>query len=130
MLLGIPFFPMLLNDQGREGGLGVISNRWAKGQTFSLAGGPLPQFLPLVWHRNTSIRKILKSVWSAYCNDLKRVSECIFFQSNKFTAWKVKDKKEVVNCLMAFNLLKIIHPFQGKKHLNIQWKLNWNPQRY
>ena len=28
-----------------------------------------------------------------------------------------KDKKEVANSLMAFNLLKIIHPFQGKRHL-------------
>ena len=28
---------------------------------------------------------------------LKRVSESIFFQSNKFTACKVKDEKEVAN---------------------------------
>ena len=48
---------------------------------------------------------------------LKRVSESIFFQINKFTACKVKDQKEVENSLMAFNLLKIIYPFQGKKHL-------------
>ena len=46
---------------------------------------------------------------------LKRVSENIFFQINKFTACKFT--KEVANSLMAFNLLKIIHPFQGKKHL-------------
>ena len=45
---------------------------------------------------------------------LKRVSESIFFQGNKFTAFKVKDEKEVANYLMEFNLLKIIHPFQGK----------------
>ena len=50
---------------------------------------------------------------------LKRVSENIFFQSNKFKAYKVKDEKEVANSLMAFNLLKIIHPFQDKKHLRI-----------
>ena len=48
---------------------------------------------------------------------LKRVSETIFFQSNTFTTYKVKDEKEVAAFLMAFNLLKIIHPFQGKKHL-------------
>lgn len=48
---------------------------------------------------------------------LKRVSETVFFQSNRFTAGKVKDGKEVANSLMVFDLLKIIHPFQGKNHL-------------
>ena len=46
---------------------------------------------------------------------LKRVSESIFFQINIFTACKFKDKKDVANSSMAFNLLKIIHPFRGKK---------------
>ena len=36
---------------------------------------------------------------------LKRVNESIFFQINKFTASKVKVKKEVANSLMAFSLL-------------------------
>ena len=48
---------------------------------------------------------------------LKRVSESIFFQINKFTACKFT--KEVANSLMAFNLLKIIHPFQGKQYLKV-----------
>ena len=48
---------------------------------------------------------------------LKKVSESILFQSNKFTACKVKDEKDVAISWMAFNLLKIIYPFQGKKHL-------------
>ena len=48
---------------------------------------------------------------------LKTVKERIFFQINKFTASTVKDEKEVTNSLMVFNLLNIIHPFQGKKHL-------------
>ena len=48
---------------------------------------------------------------------LKRVSESIFFQSNKYTVYKDKNEKEVTNSLMAFNLLKIIPSFQGKKHL-------------
>ena len=47
---------------------------------------------------------------------LKRVSQ-YFFQSNKFTAHKIKDEKEVANSLTVFSLLKIIHLFQGKKHL-------------
>ena len=48
---------------------------------------------------------------------LKKVSESVFFQIDIFTACKFKDKNEVVNSSMAFNLLKIIYPFQGKKHL-------------
>ena len=48
---------------------------------------------------------------------LKKMSESIFFQSNKFTGYKDKNEKEVTNSLMAFNLLKIIPPIQGKKHL-------------
>ena len=46
---------------------------------------------------------------------LKRVNKSIFFQINKFTACKFT--KEMENSLMAFNLLKITHPFQSKKHL-------------
>ena len=35
----------------------------------------------------------------------------IFFQSKKFTACKIKDEKEeiIVDFLMVFNILKIIH---------------------
>ena len=60
----------------------------------------------------------------------KRVSESIFFQSNKIAVCNVKDKKEVTNTLMAFNLLKIIHQFQCKKHLRTLWNLNCKPQKY
>ena len=61
---------------------------------------------------------------------LKKVSESIFFQSNKFTACKVKDEKEMANSLWKFNLWKIIHPFQGKKHLSTLRNLGCNPQEY
>ena len=49
--------------------------------------------------------------WSAYCND--------FLSKKKFTACKIKDEKEEITFyfLMVFNLLKIIHPFESKKHL-------------
>ena len=45
----------------------------------------------------------------------------IFFQSKKFTACKIKDEKEetIFYFLMVFNLLKIIYPFESKKHLRI-----------
>ena len=48
---------------------------------------------------------------------LKKVNESVFFQINIFTACKFKDKNKVVNSSMTFNLLKIVYPFQGKKHL-------------
>ena len=42
----------------------------------------------------------------------------IFFQSNYFTAFKVKDEKEETTfyLLMVLSPLKIIHPFESKKH--------------
>ena len=51
---------------------------------------------------------------------LKRVNESIFFQINNITACKVKDKKAVANSLIAFSVLKIIHPFQGKKLVKLK----------
>ena len=111
------FFQNVVCDQGRERKLGVISNRKGKFKPLILQGDPRPQFPPLVWYPNFSMRKILESAWSAYLMILKRVGDSIFFQSNKFTACKVKDEKQVANSLMAFSPLKIIHPLQGKKHL-------------
>ena len=48
---------------------------------------------------------------------LKRVREYIFFQSNKFTACKIRDGKGVAISLMVFYLRRIIHPFKNKKYL-------------
>ena len=92
---------------------------WSKGkvQTFGLSGRqpPIPSLSGTSWF---PIRKTLRRVLGLLIvMILKRVIDSVFFQSNKFTACKVKDEKEVANCLMAFTLLKIIHPFQGKKHL-------------
>ena len=49
--------------------------------------------------------------WSTY-------TVVIFFESKKITACKVKDEKEETSFyfLMVFDLLKIIHPFESKKH--------------
>ena len=44
---------------------------------------------------------------------LKRVSESIYFQRNKFITYKVKNEKEVAKYLMMLILLNIIQPFQG-----------------
>ena len=87
----------------------VISNRKAKFKLVSLLRDPL-NFPSLVGH----LRRVLDLLTIMI---LKKVSESILFQINIFTACKFKDKKEVTNFLMVFNLLKIIHPFQGKKDL-------------
>ena len=72
-------------------------------------------------HPDLSIKKTLRMLLGLLTlMILKRVSESIFFQNNKFTACKVKDGKEVASSLMILNLLRIIHPFQGKKHLRAQ----------
>ena len=89
------------------------------------------QFPPLVGHLDLPITKTLARVLSLpTVMILKRSNESIFFQSNKFTACMVKDEKQVANTLMAFNILKILHPFQCKKHLRTNWKLSCNPQEY
>ena len=73
---------------------------------------PPPQFPRLVGYPDLSIRKTLKV--------LGVLTVMIFFQSKNFTACKVKDEKEetIFYFLMVFNLLKIIHPFESKKHLS------------
>ena len=97
---------------------GVISNRRGSFKLVDLQGDPPPDSLPYVGLPDLPIRKTLRRVLGLFtAMILKRVSEIIYFQSNKFTTCKVKDKKEVANSLMAFNLPNIIHPFQGKKHL-------------
>ena len=56
--------------------------------------------------------------WSEYCNNFKKSERAyIFLKSNKFTACKVRDGKEVNNSLMVFNLHKISYPFQNNTYL-------------
>ena len=79
----------------------VISNRRGSFKLMDLQGerpNPLPQFPPLVGHPDLLIRKTLRRVLGLLtAMILKRVSESIYFQSNKFTTCKVKDEKEVAN---------------------------------
>ena len=113
----------MICDQRRDRGGqffdgGDILNRRGKFKFLGMQGDPPCQFPALVGHPDLPKRKTLKWVLGLVTvMILKRVSESIFFQSNKFTTYKIKDEKEVANSLMAFNLLKIIHTFQGKKHL-------------
>ena len=93
-----------------------IQQQW-KVQTFGLAKGTSRQIPFLGGTLNLPIEKPLRRVLGLLTIIiLKRVSENIFFQSIKFTTCKVKEEKEVTNSLIAFSLLTIIHPFQGKKH--------------
>ena len=101
---------------------GMISNKRGKFKLLSWLGEPFQKIeirgiSPLVGHPDLPIKKTLRVLGLHTAMVLKRVSESIFFQCNNFTACKVKDGNEVANSLMIINLLKIIHPFQGKKHL-------------
>ena len=89
-----------------------LSNIRGKFKLLDLQGDPPPpQFPRLVGYPDLPLRKTLRVV------DLLTVM--IFFQSQKFTACKIKYKKEETTFyfLMAFNLLKIIHLFESKKYL-------------
>ena len=111
--------------------MGVIFNSSWKFKLLGLQREPLGKFPSLVGHPNLPIEKPLRRVLGLLTIIiLKRVSENIFFQSIKFTTCKVKDEKEVTNSLIALNLLTIIHPFQGKKHLKTYWNFNCNLQQY
>ena len=89
-----------------------LSNRRGKFKLLDLQGDPPPpQFPRLVGYPDLPMRKTLRVVGL--------LTVVIFFQSKKFTACKIKDEKEekIFYFLMVFNLLKIIHPFESKKHL-------------
>ena len=88
-----------------------LSNGREKYKLLGLQADPPPQFSRLVGHPDLSMRKTLRVV------GLLTVK--IFFQSKHLTESKVKDEKEeiIFYFLMVFDLLKIIHPFESKKHL-------------
>ena len=77
-----------------------------------MQGDPTPpQFPHLVGYPDLPLRKTLRVVGP--------LTIVIFFQSKKFTASKIKDEKDetIFYFLMVFNLLKVIHPSESKKHL-------------
>ena len=89
-----------------------LSNIRGKFKLLDLQGDPSPpQFLRLVRYLDLPMKKTLRAVGV--------LTVMIFFQSKKFTACKIKREKEeaIFYFLTAFNLLKIIHPFESKKHL-------------
>ena len=96
--------------------VGLIYNRRGKFKLLGLQGDPqIPSFSGTSY---LSTRKTLRRVLVLLTvMILKGVSESISFHSSKFTASKIKEENEVANSLMAFNIPKIIHSFQDKKHL-------------
>ena len=102
----MPFFPKC----GISPYVIFVSNRRRKFRLSDLQGDPsTTQFLRLVGYPDLPMRKTLRVVGL--------LTAMIFFQS-KFTACKIKDEKEktIFYFLMVFSLLKIIHPFESKKH--------------
>ena len=108
-----------IKPQGKE----KMSSQTDRSKVLDLRGEPpfplsIPSLTPLVGNPDLLMRKTLRSVTYMFtAMTLKRVSESVFLQSNTFRACKVKDGKEVAESLTVFNLLKIIHIFQGNKHL-------------
>ena len=78
---------------------------------------PPPHFPPLVKYPDLPMRKILWVVGL--------LTVMIFFQRKTFAACKNIDEKEetIFYFLMVFNLLKIIHTFESKRHLRTLWNL-------
>ena len=66
---------------------------------------------PLVANSDLLIKNAMERALSVIdVRNFKKVRESIFFQSSRFTACKVRDRKLVAQSLMAFNLRKVIHP--------------------
>ena len=81
-------------------------------QTFCLSGGSPTSILSISGAtRSLHKKNPVQGSWSTYSDDFEKMSETVFFQSNKVTACKIKEYEEVVNFLKVFHLLKIIHLF-------------------
>ena len=99
--------------------VGVISSKRQKFKLLGFQGSPHPascQFPPLTGHHNLPLGKTLRTVLGLLAvMVLKRVSEIIFFWSNKFTACKVKDEKEKKS--LSWHSIYRRLSIQGKKPL-------------
>ena len=88
-----------------------LTNRRGNFKHLDLQGDPPPpQFPRLVGYLDLPLRKTVR---------VAGLLSVITSRPKKFTACKIKDKKEetIFYLLIVFNLLKIIHPFESKKHL-------------
>ena len=91
----------------------IISNR--KGKLNFWACKETPKFPTLVGHPNLAIRRMVDLLTEWFWKEWVRVFS---FKATNLQHVRLRIKN-VANPLMAFNLLRIIHPFQSKKHLRI-----------
>ena len=97
-----------------------LSNRRGEFKLLDLQGDSPPSQLPcLVGYPDLPMSKTRMVVGV--------LTVIILFQRKKITACKIKDKKEetILNFLMVFNLLKIIHLLESKTYRDLV-KLNCN----
>ena len=78
-LIKIPFFPTC----GIYQYVIFLSNIRGKFKLLGLQGNPPPQFPRLVGHPDLPMRKILKVVWSAYCNDFLSKQKKLQYEDEK-----------------------------------------------
>ena len=89
----------------------VVIQKKSDVQNFGHEGGELALVHPLVANSDLLIKNAMERALSVIdVRNFKKVRQSIFFQSSRFTACKVRDRKLVAQSLMAFNLRKVIHP--------------------
>ena len=82
--------------RGGVSGLSFLVQQNGKVPSFGPEWRP-PKCTPLMGHLDLHIKKTLRSVFGLLTvMILKKVSQILLFQQNKFTAYKVKDEKEVI----------------------------------
>ena len=91
----------------------VVIQKKSDVQNFGHEGREFVLVHPLVANSDLLIKNAIERALSVIAvRNFKKVREreSIFFQSSRFTACKVRDRKLVAQSLMAFNLRKVIHP--------------------
>ena len=89
----------------------VVIQKKSDVQNFGHEGREFALVHPLVANSDLIIKNAMERALSVIAvRNFKKVRESIFFQSSRFTACKVRDRKLVAQSLMAFNLRKVIHP--------------------
>ena len=96
---GIQFFGEIISNRKRK------LNFWACKET--------PKLPSLVGHPNLHIRRMVGLLTEWFWKEWVRVFS---FKATNLQHVRLRMKK-VATSLIAFNLLRIIHPFQSKKHL-------------
>ena len=97
----IPFFQYVVCGRERDRGTQFFGGMMSKKrEKFKLSGlqkdaplAPISSLGGTSWSFHKENPE--EGAWSAYCNDFEKSEWEYFFQSNKFTAFKLKDEKKV-----------------------------------